>query len=319
MGDNWKEFEVLIHEIESALNPECTVEHHVYVPDVHTRGPREIDVLITDGEGKKVAIECRDRKATQDVQWIEQLYTKRISVGAAVLIAVSHSGFNMNAIKKAFALGILLRRIDELEIEDIEDSFKIPEVRVEVLNFECKVFNKKVSREWISIPMQSTKVEVGDEKMEIDEFLVKNIGSKLIRNTMNIQGRDKIEAQFLIENVVFIWSGKKHKYSVARIKAICKRRIVECAVTEIFNYSNIIDEEKSKTRSKVVRLSNIADFIGNSEDGKGKLNIDYRKARNVCHGMIFGVHFNSGDVPLDSIQLKGDFKKGQTFSLYKKN
>ena len=75
---------------------------------------REVDVLVeyTDDQGlpRKISIECRDRKATQNVMWIEQLQQKREDIGLDYIIATTTSKFSDAAIRKARYHGVVLER-----------------------------------------------------------------------------------------------------------------------------------------------------------------------------------------------------------------
>jgi len=85
--------------------------------DKATGQSREVDVSIRSEVGSTpvlVILECRDRARAQGVEWIEQLAEKRNSVGADVAVAVSSSGFTGPAERKAQALGVQTRRLDEV-------------------------------------------------------------------------------------------------------------------------------------------------------------------------------------------------------------
>lgn len=79
---------------------------------------REIDVLVeyTDDQGlpRKISIECRDRKATQNVMWIEQLQQKREDIGLDYIIATTTAKFSDAAIRKAKYHGIILEQAEML-------------------------------------------------------------------------------------------------------------------------------------------------------------------------------------------------------------
>ena len=57
---------------------------------------RQIDVTIEQA-GILTLVECRQRKSRPDVQWIEQLIGRRVSLSAQVVLAVSSSGFTAGA------------------------------------------------------------------------------------------------------------------------------------------------------------------------------------------------------------------------------
>jgi hypothetical protein len=97
----WREFERLIARIESDAGPKGLI---VRSPDrlrcKLTGRLREVDASIRAKIGTTemlVTIECRRRSKLQDVTWIEQLATKKSSIGADRTIAVSASGFSTEA------------------------------------------------------------------------------------------------------------------------------------------------------------------------------------------------------------------------------
>jgi len=115
---DWREFELLIARIEQWLGPKgAEVKSPDKLPDRVTGELREVDASIRFRVGSApvlVTVECRDRTKVQDVRWIEEIASKRDSVGAARTIAVSSSGFTDPARKKAKALGIELRTTNEI-------------------------------------------------------------------------------------------------------------------------------------------------------------------------------------------------------------
>jgi hypothetical protein len=113
----WREFEKLIARIEQAMAPSgAKVKSPDRIPDKVTGELREVDASIRYKVGTcpiLITIECRDRSSIEDVRWIEQLLEKKRSVGAAMTVAVSSSGFSDPAVQKAAALGIELRTLRE--------------------------------------------------------------------------------------------------------------------------------------------------------------------------------------------------------------
>jgi hypothetical protein len=79
---------------------------------------RQIDITI-DRDGTKVHAECRIHQSPQDVQWIEELIGRRVSLGADALIAVSSSGFTQGAVRKAAAFNIHLRTLSALTDDEV--------------------------------------------------------------------------------------------------------------------------------------------------------------------------------------------------------
>ena len=102
-----------------------SVQRRARIPDVDSGQPREVDVLLEGSLGSaqlRVIVECRDRASVADVTWIEQLATKRRSVGASHVIAVSTSGFTSSAIVKANRENVELRSLVELSQDDIKNN-----------------------------------------------------------------------------------------------------------------------------------------------------------------------------------------------------
>jgi hypothetical protein len=106
-----------IYELIAESGAEVTWDDHIGDPDNPPR-TRQIDVTLRRN-GSLTLIECRQHKAAQDVQWIECLIGRRISLGAQSVIAVSSSGFTSGALAKARQHGIVprdLQRLTDLEV-----------------------------------------------------------------------------------------------------------------------------------------------------------------------------------------------------------
>lgn len=113
-----KRLEDLVAWIESSLRERdgAAVTWNERIPDRDTQEPRQIDVAIrvTSGHDTWLGIvEVRDRNRPVDARYVEEVYGKRDSVGAAVAYIVSRSGFYDTARKKAERHGIRLLTLDE--------------------------------------------------------------------------------------------------------------------------------------------------------------------------------------------------------------
>lgn len=129
----WRDFELLVARIERlAAEHGAIVQSPDRLFDILTGGDREVDASIRQTVGSVkvlITVECRKRLEVQDVTWIEQLATKRRSVGAAYTIAVSSSGFTKQAAALAARDNILLRSLSTLTDSDIE-RLLVPIIRV---------------------------------------------------------------------------------------------------------------------------------------------------------------------------------------------
>src|SRR5258708_18015877 len=88
-----------IHELIAESGAEVTWNDHIGDPDNPPR-TRQIDVTLRLN-GALTLVEWRLHKAPQDVQWIECLIGRRLSLCAQSVIAVSSSGFTTRALSKS--------------------------------------------------------------------------------------------------------------------------------------------------------------------------------------------------------------------------
>jgi hypothetical protein len=140
MQPAWRAFEQLVARIERALLPQgAIVQSPDKIVDKNTGQPREVDASIRYQLGSApilITIECRDRISTQDVTWIEQLASKRLSVGADLTIAVSSTRFTGPAVMAAERLGIQLRLIEDITDQEIAKWAHDFVVRVRLLDWK---------------------------------------------------------------------------------------------------------------------------------------------------------------------------------------
>ncbi len=117
-----RELELLVARIKELQLPDARVSSPEIVRDQDTGQEREVDVGVRVQRHSGpifIALECRDRAATQDVQWVEQLIAKKESVRADVLVGVSSSGFSEPARVKALKRGVLLAQMTDRLPDDI--------------------------------------------------------------------------------------------------------------------------------------------------------------------------------------------------------
>ena len=121
MSKKSDDFEIMVTRIHEILEEEgAIVEWNEKIPDPDNPSqPRQIDVTVRKGDVFNI-IECRIHKDKQDVQWIEELIGRRISLEADSVIAVSSCGFTSGAIKKANKYGVILKDLVALTEEDIQ-------------------------------------------------------------------------------------------------------------------------------------------------------------------------------------------------------
>jgi len=98
-------FQRLIKNIYSQLAEDnVQVKESVLVGEKYADSEREIDILIKkniSGRYINIAVECRERKRKDSIQWIDEIIGKYINLEIDEIIAVSKSGFSKPAKDKA--------------------------------------------------------------------------------------------------------------------------------------------------------------------------------------------------------------------------
>jgi hypothetical protein len=144
-----------------------------FLPDKDTGALREVDISLRGRIGSSdilAIIECRDRDATADVTWIEQVITKRNSVNADKAMAVSSSKFSKPATLKAKKYNIVIRTLDEIDPADITELFfKRPYMLIYTL--QSKILH-------IHMPHQQSPE--GKEIDIVDPIFKRKIDNKLV-------------------------------------------------------------------------------------------------------------------------------------------
>jgi len=128
-----------IYELIIESGADVTWNDHIGDPDNPPR-TRQIDVTLRRS-GALTLVECRMHKAPQDVQWIECLIARRISLGAQSVIAVSSSGFTSGALAKARQYGIITRDLRRLTDKEVESWGQ----RIELMVFYYQYSDLEVS------------------------------------------------------------------------------------------------------------------------------------------------------------------------------
>lgn len=107
-----------IHELIEQPRSIVTWNDRIVDPDNEAQA-RQIDVTIRR-DGFLTIVECRLRQRPQDVNWIEELIGRKLSLGANAVIAVSASGFTAGARAKAATYGVILRDFRCLTTDEVK-------------------------------------------------------------------------------------------------------------------------------------------------------------------------------------------------------
>lgn len=126
--------EKLVALLEENLGPKgIKVKSPDYIKGCKSKSAREVDVSLRSQIGSSdilVIVECRDRKDTEDVDWIEQLSKKRRDVGADKAMAVSSTGFSSGAINMAEDEDVELRTLEDVDPDEVLSWFKFKHIDV---------------------------------------------------------------------------------------------------------------------------------------------------------------------------------------------
>jgi len=120
-------FEKLVAWVNKSLHRNASITPDETLPDLDTGSPRQIDVCIRLREGPMEImgiVEARDRSRKVGVAYIEEVISKKASVGADFAIIVSNKGFGGPAIEKAKRYGIRLFTLEEALSLDWSDTIK---------------------------------------------------------------------------------------------------------------------------------------------------------------------------------------------------
>jgi len=135
-------FEKMINELEALGSLGLQIKSPDFIKDNVTGEPREVDISIR-GEINSyqilIVIECRDRKAKQGVEWIEQVSCKTQDIGANKVIAVSSSGFTASAKEKAKVKNIILNTFEEFNPNQVFELLNIHEITNIIYHNDIKV------------------------------------------------------------------------------------------------------------------------------------------------------------------------------------
>src|SRR5437763_1143055 len=117
MPKRTNEFQQLVKYLYDQLAPiGARITESGMVYDSGGEIDREVDVLIehvVDGRPMSMAIECRDYKRAQTIEWIDYLHGRYAKMAVDKIIAVSKTPFTKPAKTKARNLGIELITVNE--------------------------------------------------------------------------------------------------------------------------------------------------------------------------------------------------------------
>jgi hypothetical protein len=188
-----RKLELLVKEIEALKLPDATIKSPEFVKDTDTNTLREVDIGIHYSSGGKdffIALECRDRGALQDIAWIEQLISKKNSVEADVLIAVTSSSFTAPARIKAFKNGVVLRELKKFNVNEVKKWMDETYIEIHVIRRSINGISFQFKDEiTLSKPLNEYTFIFEDIP---DQLSLMDLISLLANRDMFLELRDKI-------------------------------------------------------------------------------------------------------------------------------
>jgi len=134
-SDAFEQLNTRIHELVSEAGARVEWNSQIPDPDSPTER-RQIDVLITTPDGRRISVECRDREKPQTVMWIEELAGRKLSMGLDGMIAVARNGFTALAAIKAKRFGIALYDFVTLSDAEIQSWSGMAQVSATFIVFD---------------------------------------------------------------------------------------------------------------------------------------------------------------------------------------
>jgi hypothetical protein len=178
----WRQFERLVAHLEASLGPSgAIIKSPDLLPDKFTGQLREVDGSIRYKVGSSdvlLTIECRKRQDKQDIQWIEQLITKKRRIGAMATLAVSLKGFSPQAVNMALQENIIPRKLSELVADDLNDWLNLAFHELEIRTLEIKRIALKL---WDPSP---------DDKIILDEKLKEKFKANPFEYPLFVKSKD---------------------------------------------------------------------------------------------------------------------------------
>lgn len=101
---NWQEYQDAVAELYINMGSYPSIKKNVYLPDIHSGQPRQIDVLLemeACGHKLKIVIDAKYHSRPLDVKGIEDVSALAKSVGANKAVVVASNGFTKPALLKA--------------------------------------------------------------------------------------------------------------------------------------------------------------------------------------------------------------------------
>lgn len=296
-----RNFELLVKDIKSLALPNAIVMSPEYVKDCDTGSLREVDIGIRNSSDNDyfIAIECRDRGDTQDIIWIEQLISKKRSIGADLLIAVTTSSFTSFAKIKAFKNGVVLRDLKKFTAGEIKKWLE--ETYIEIHTIQKMIKSVSINTQGgatLFKPLDQYTFTCEDISHEVSfaEFISLIAEDSVFREVQDNLSKhgDKINFVLTVDITknIFINIPPAVRVKKAKLELVAVKKVQKVPLVSGFNYTdsnndNIIAEGYSYD----LKDDSFSSLLIDSQSNEGQWELDFSK-------------FKENDDALSSIVIK---------------
>jgi len=276
---------LFIHEQLKDSETKVTESTFLYETNIDKPVGREVDVLlerVESGIVKRIAIECRDRLAKDDIIWIDGLIGKYLNLSVDKIIAVSSSGFSSAAKLKAIANKIQLRTINEIKNIDWDNEF----IKIGMVDWSLEfkiqgISGETESGELIRLKSEDKIVYKADEGTFIELFQAfrEGLWDKLFKEKFNksiieiYKTKEDLSKHAVIEHKVSIPNFQLVDNDNIIIKALVINLIGIPSITDLSTkHFDYMDSVISKTELKLDDNGALT-FITAQAEPNSKINV----------------------------------------------
>ena len=276
-----RELEKLVEALENYLsNKNVSIESPGFVEDRITKEKREIDVLLTSGQGhhkQLTAFECKDWVAKVGTKEVEAFQTKIKDLKINKAIIVSSSGFASTAIEKAKFYNISCLDMEEVENFDWLLTDRVYKIQKNIIknNWQINVDNESIKKVKNSKIMHSSGNEFTSQLMTANALeYVKTIDvqdlevGQVYRHLVNYDAKD---FEIIDED-----TGNKYQATECKVYLEFELKIEELPL-KLVQYGDVTENNKvARAAAAEIKLNdNMAGYIMLVEQEDGIKNVVY--------------------------------------------
>jgi hypothetical protein len=293
-----EKFEKQIHRIHELIEQEeSEVNWNDKIPDPDNLSQaRQIDISIKR-DGKLTLIECRIHRKAQDVKWIEELIGRRLSLRADAIIAVSNSGFTEGAKLKAKQYGVILRDLQGLTEQEIQEWGHSTHIWLTFFEYMNVEINLVIDPEDGKIPYIDdiiADLERTNTLYQIFEMASDAIEQKNQTSQCRFKGQFKVEGLSVCEMHI----------SEIGFSAGIRRITKNLQVPSVIAYD--APHVKNTERSVLIEKVAFGDFEITQSSNRVFVAVDLTPVKCPANSQFKGINFDFGrEVSMEALEIIG--------------